>query len=58
MRQQFVPSPDAAQPGEPTAETREDVFDICPWAAEVIDCEGGWQAFESVADATTWRNQI
>ena len=28
------------------------------WAAEIIPCDGGFQAFESVTDAETWRNQV
>jgi hypothetical protein len=30
---------------------------IVPWAAEIIEVEGGFMAFESVQDARTWRNQ-
>jgi hypothetical protein len=27
-----------------------------PWAAEILECEGGFWAFESVADAMQWEN--
>ncbi len=30
----------------------------CPWAAVIEEVEGGWMAFESVADYETWRAQI
>lgn len=30
---------------------------LAPWAAEVIEIEGGWVAFESVEDADTFRSQ-
>lgn len=29
----------------------------CPWAARIARVEGGWMAFESVADYATWRRQ-
>jgi len=49
MRQAFIPFADAP--------TLEDAQDAAPWAAEIIEADGGWQAFESVADADTWRAQ-
>jgi hypothetical protein len=30
---------------------------LCSWAAEIIPVTGGYMAFESVADARTWRRQ-
>jgi hypothetical protein len=30
---------------------------LAPWAAKVVKVEGGYFAFESVADAQTWRRQ-
>lgn len=39
-------------------ETREEAENRCPWAAEIIEVEGGFQAFESYADAETWKNQV
>jgi len=54
MRQQFVQRRDDGL----GAETEEEVYEICPWAAEVIEVEGGWRAFESVKDAATWRSQL
>lgn len=29
----------------------------CPWAAKVVKVEGGYRAFESLADYQVWRNQ-
>lgn len=29
----------------------------CPWAAVIAKAEGGYWAFESVADYSVWRNQ-
>jgi hypothetical protein len=49
MRKQFIDEIDAR--------TESAVFDLCPWAAEVIRVAGGWFAFESVVDANIWRNQ-
>lgn len=31
--------------------------DLAPWAAEIIEVEGGWVAFESVSDAETFAAQ-
>lgn len=47
MRTQFIP-----------CETLADAQDSAPWAAEIIEVEGGFMAFESPDDAATWRNQI
>lgn len=30
---------------------------LAPWAAEIIEVEGGWVAFESVTDAETFSAQ-
>lgn len=38
-------------------ETREEAEAACPWAARIVDVEGGWMCFESVADYETWRRQ-
>lgn len=37
--------------------TRRTVIARCPWACKIAKVEGGWIAFESVADYTTWRAQ-
>lgn len=29
----------------------------CPWAAKIIKVEGGFKAFESIADYKQWKNQ-
>jgi hypothetical protein len=31
---------------------------LAPWAAEVIPCDGGYQAFESAQDAKNWKAQV
>lgn len=44
----------------PFAEGMEDIVDAwtaCPWAAEVVEVEGGYKAFESVDDYETWTKQ-
>lgn len=38
-------------------ETREDAETQCPWAAVIVEVEGGWKCFESVADAEVWQGQ-
>lgn len=42
MRQQFV-----------EVATREEAEQACPWAAEILEVEGGYQCFESVSDYET-----
>lgn len=49
MRKEFISEDEAA--------TLEEAEKIAPWAAEIIEVEGGWQAFESVTDADTWKAQ-
>jgi hypothetical protein len=46
MRKEFV-----------ECETREEAEEECPWAAEIIEAEGGFWSFESVGDADIWREQ-
>lgn len=43
--------------GETYAADLAGAADLAPWAAEIIEVEGGWMAFESVADAETWARQ-
>lgn len=43
MRQEFV-----------KVSTIEAAQTACPWAAEIVEVEGGFQAFESMDDYTTW----
>jgi len=38
-------------------ETLEQAEQGAPWAAEIIEVEGGYMAFESAADADLWRGQ-
>jgi hypothetical protein len=49
MRQAFIPTAEAA--------TIEEARAMAPWAAEVIEADGGWMAFESADDADTWSKQ-
>ena len=46
MRKQFV-----------EVETVAEAEAICPWAAEIIEADGGFWCFESVADAANWKSQ-
>jgi hypothetical protein len=41
--------------GEPITEEIRRRF--APWAAEIHAVEGGWRAWESVSDYSTWLNQ-
>jgi hypothetical protein len=43
MRQEFV-----------EVSTIEAAYTACPWAAEIVEVEGGFQAFESMDDYNTW----
>jgi len=37
--------------------TESDLTASCPWAATFEKADGGWMAFESKDDATTWDAQ-
>jgi len=50
MKTEFIPYQRAG--------TREDAGEIAPWAAVIVEVGGGWMAFESVQDASTWENQV
>lgn len=47
MRKQFV-----------QVKTREEAEEACPWAAEIVEADGGFWCFESVQDAETWKAQV
>ena len=49
MRQVFADSSDYTD--------RAAVENEYPWAAEIIEADGGWQVFESADDAQIWQNQ-
>lgn len=38
----------------PTLESARDAY---PAAAEIVECEGGWQKFDTYADYETWLGQ-
>jgi len=40
------------------AGTREEAGAIAPWAAVIVEVGGGWMAFESETDYTTWERQV
>ncbi len=40
------------------AESLEAARDAAPWAAQIVEVEGGYMAFESLADYDGWRAQI
>ena len=40
------------------AETIDQAREIAPWACEIVECEGGWKAFESVTDLRVWEAQV
>jgi len=40
-----------------TAKSAAEARKIAPWAAKIVKVEGGYMAFESVADYRTWKGQ-
>lgn len=40
------------------AETEQEALEQAPWAAKIVKVDGGWLAFESVADYETWQRQV
>jgi hypothetical protein len=40
------------------ANSLEEAFEQAPWAAEILEAEGGYWAFESVTDAENWEKQV
>ena len=38
-------------------ETMQEAKDAAPWAAEIVEVDGGFMTFESIADFETWNNQ-
>jgi hypothetical protein len=55
MRKQFIR--DEPTEGYDHAGSMEQAQEIAPWAAEIVEVEGGYMAFESVADYETWNRQ-
>lgn len=43
--------------GEEHAADKAGAEALVPWAAEIVEVDGGWIAFESVADAEVWAKQ-
>lgn len=39
------------------AKTAAEAKKLAPWADKVVKVEGGYIAFESIADYKTWKNQ-
>lgn len=39
------------------AATAAQAHKLAPWAAKVVKVDGGYMAFESVADYETWKRQ-
>jgi hypothetical protein len=40
------------------ATSEDEARDKAPWAATIVKVEGGYMAFESMADYETWRKQV
>ena len=40
------------------ATSEDQAFLMCPWAAVVVEVEGGWMCFESVEDYRVWSMQV
>lgn len=47
MRQEFL-----------AVETIEQAEQLAPWAAKIVECDGGYMAFESITDYETWMAQV
>lgn len=58
MRQQFIPYTTIEPEHEDAAKTIAGAWIIAPWAAEIVEVEGGFLAFESATDYETWINQV
>jgi hypothetical protein len=58
MRNQFIPTPENAQEGQESAATLEAAKQVAPWAAVIVEVDGGWHAFESHDDYDTWCKQV
>lgn len=43
--------------GETYAADLAGAHELAPWAAEIVEVDGGWIAFESMSDAETWAKQ-
>lgn len=43
--------------GDHAAADRADAEALAPWAATIVEADGGWIAFEDSTEATTWDNQ-
>lgn len=39
------------------AKTAAEARKLAPWAAKVVKVDGGYRAFESIADYETWKRQ-
>jgi len=39
------------------AKNRKEAKGKAPWASRIVKVEGGYMAFESIADYETWRKQ-
>ena len=46
---------EARQSGLEHAESVDDVLEIAPWAARVVEGDGGWRVFESIDDYEVYR---
>lgn len=58
MRTQFILTSDTPYAdGQDSADTIAQAKEIAPWAAEIVEVEGGYLAFESVTDFETWQRQ-
>lgn len=38
--------------------TEQEAIEQAPWAAKIVKVDGGYMAFESVADYETWAKQV
>ena len=39
-------------------ETIEQAEQLAPWAAKIVEVDGGYMAFESITDYETWVGQV
>jgi len=58
MRKAFYDESEIEETREDNESLSEALLRAAPWASAIRTVEGGWMAFESITDATTWDNQL
>lgn len=58
MSSWFITSDESEKDFYAFAETLEEAWKIFPEAAEIVEVEGGFRAFEFTGEYEIWKNQI